>query len=128
MGRKLLWLACRHHMFEVLLADVFRICFGPSTGPEILLFKRLRDKWPELNHHVQRKLQTPLIIVHDELKTFIAEHCQLEYPGDDYRELICLAASMVGLETKYGVRRPGGLHRPRWMAKAIYSLKIELFA
>lgn len=125
MGRKLLWLTCRHHMFEVLLADVFRICFGPSTGPEILLFKRLRDKWPELNHHVPRKLQTPLIIVHDELKTFI-KHCQLEYPRDDYREMICLAAFVVCLETKYGVRRPGGLHRARWMAKAIYSLKIEL--
>ena len=26
-------------MFEVLLADVLKVCLGPSTGPEILLLK-----------------------------------------------------------------------------------------
>jgi hypothetical protein len=45
IGRSLLWLACRHHMFEVLLSDAFAVCFfGPSTGPEILLFKRFKEK------------------------------------------------------------------------------------
>ena len=39
MGHNLLWMACRHHMFEVLLADVFNVCLGPSTGPEIYFSK-----------------------------------------------------------------------------------------
>jgi hypothetical protein len=45
---------------------------------------------------------------------------------DDYRELLCLAALIVGLPVKFAIRKPGALHRARWMAKAIYSLKIEL--
>ncbi|ESN93227.1 hypothetical protein HELRODRAFT_181161 [Helobdella robusta] len=43
MGRNLLWMACRYHMFEVLLADVFNVCLGPSTGQEILFFKSFFD-------------------------------------------------------------------------------------
>ena len=33
---------------------------------------------------------------------------------------------MVGLDNDVNVRKPGALHRARWMAKAIYSMKIEL--
>ena len=44
VGRHLLWMSCRHHMLEVLLSDTFAVCFRPSTGPDILIFKRFRDK------------------------------------------------------------------------------------
>ena len=43
LERPLLWLACRHHIFEVLLSDVFTACMGPSSGPDILLFKHFRS-------------------------------------------------------------------------------------
>jgi len=62
----------------------------------------------------------------DELKAFITEQLTLDYPRDDYKELLCLAASMIGIQTITAVRKPGALHRARWMAKAIYCLKIEL--
>ena len=39
IGRNLLWLAGCHHMF-----DSFSICLGSSTGPEILFFKRFKDR------------------------------------------------------------------------------------
>ncbi|GBM18226.1 hypothetical protein AVEN_38998-1 [Araneus ventricosus] len=32
IDRNFLWIACRHHMFEVLLSDGFSECFGKSTG------------------------------------------------------------------------------------------------
>jgi len=54
------------------------------------------------------------------------QHCEKEYPRDDYREFIHLAALMTGLDVKVTIRKPGALHRARWMAKAIYSMKIEL--
>ena len=60
------------------------------------------------------------------MKTFILQHCQKDYPGEDYREFIQLAALIVGLDIKVTIRKPAGLHRARWMAKAIYSMKIEL--
>ena len=33
---------------------------------------------------------------------------------------------MVELESEIAIQKPGALHRARWMAKAIYSLKMEL--
>ena len=32
MRHNLLWMACHHHMFEVLLANVFNVWLGTSTG------------------------------------------------------------------------------------------------
>jgi hypothetical protein len=69
---------------------------------------------------------TPLISACDKLKAFIAEQLQLSHPRDDYQEFLQLAASLVGLDSSATLRKPGALHRARWMAKAIYSMKIEL--
>lgn len=74
IGRNLLWLACRHHMFEVLLADAFSICLGPSTGPDILLFKRFREKWSKLNHHQPEQRLSAIIAVDESLKLFISNY------------------------------------------------------
>ncbi|KAG0730157.1 hypothetical protein GWK47_003324 [Chionoecetes opilio] len=35
LGRSLLWLACRHHVHEVILKDVFEASLGSSSGPEL---------------------------------------------------------------------------------------------
>jgi hypothetical protein len=127
IGRNLLWMACRHHMFEVLLADAFGVCFGgPSTGPDILLFKCFREKWGKLNHRELQQRQSPLIQVDASLKLFIAEHLKKKHARDDYRECLTLAGLMVGLHLDGTLRKPGAFHRARWMAKAIYSMKIEL--
>ena len=50
LEQPLLWLACRLHIFEVLLSEVFTTCMGPSSGPDILLFKHFRSTWPKLHH------------------------------------------------------------------------------
>ncbi|GBN41152.1 hypothetical protein AVEN_258857-1 [Araneus ventricosus] len=34
---------------------------------------------------------------------------------------------MIGLDFEFTIRKPGALHRACWMAKAIYSLRMELF-
>ncbi|ESN93949.1 hypothetical protein HELRODRAFT_180358 [Helobdella robusta] len=97
MGRNLLWMACRHHMFEVLLADVFNVCLGPFTGPEILFFKRFREKWTEMNHTPEAR-STPLIIVSDAIKAFIKCQLEVRHSRDDYLEFLLLAAQIVGLQ------------------------------
>ena len=119
-------MACRHHMLEVLLADAFRVCLGPSTGPDILMFKRFREKWSKLEHHEPKQRQFPMIAVEDSLKVFISEQLSTQHCRDDYCEFLNLAAMMVGLKVDTKIRKPGALHRARWMAKAIYSMKIEL--
>ena len=114
-------------MFEVL-PDTFSVCFGQSTGPEILFFKRFRENWSKLNHHEPKKQVVPIITASESLKTFISDQLKIatKLPRDDYRELLNLASLMIGLDIQFTIRKPGALHRARWMAKAIYSLKMEL--
>ena len=41
-GKDMLWLACRHHILEIILEAVVLLCLGPSSGPDIPLFKRFQ--------------------------------------------------------------------------------------
>jgi len=49
LGKNLLYLACRHHVYEIVVGDVFKHCFGSSSGPDIALFKRFHDYWPRID-------------------------------------------------------------------------------
>ena len=124
LERPLLWLACRNHIFEVLLSDVFTTCMGPSSGPDILLFKHFRSTWPKLHHQPQDT--SPLVVAPTDVLQFLRTTMDDKHPMEGYLELIHLAAIMVGLPVVSSIRRPGALNRARWMAKAIYALKIEL--
>ena len=46
---------------------------------------------------------------------------------EDYKELLTLAVAYVDPDVSaVSFRRPGALHKARWMAKLIYALKIIL--
>jgi hypothetical protein len=68
----------------------------------------------------------PLIPASDNLRQFIQEQTVQQHPCNDYLELLQLAAVAVGLPCETAVKKPGAMHRAKWMAKAIYWLKIEL--
>lgn len=43
IGKELLSLACRHHVMELVIGTVFKVCLGVATSsPEVALFKRLK--------------------------------------------------------------------------------------
>ena len=39
LGRELVWVACRHHIMEVVLPSVFKAIMGDTTGPCVEVFK-----------------------------------------------------------------------------------------
>ena len=46
LHKNLMYLACRHHMHEIIVSDVFKCCFVPTSGgPDVLLLKRFRKNW-----------------------------------------------------------------------------------
>jgi hypothetical protein len=51
LEKNLLWLACRgrHNVDEVLYGDVFKAIFGPTSGPNVLLFRRFQEYWPNID-------------------------------------------------------------------------------
>lgn len=136
LGKELLYLACRHHILEVLLRGVFECKLGSTTGPQPDIFKRFQNTWLTINKEkyeigitdkLINKHLTPEVIknISDDLKVKLTE-CQ---PRDDYKELMLLVLVFVGELDGHvvGFRTPGAIHHARWMAKAIYSLKIFLF-
>ena len=65
----------------------------------------------------------------EDTKQFALHNVQEHHPREDYRELLELTIICLGDLPARGIsfRVPGTFRHARWMAKAIYSLKIFLF-
>ena len=65
----------------------------------------------------------------DSISAFILTQLEINRQGVDYRELLQLVLIFIGEIPPNGVRfrSPGAMHHARWMAKALYFLKILLF-
>ena len=137
IGRPLLWFACRHHILEIVLRHVFEKCCGYSSSPEIGPFKRFQQHWPSLDlasFSTMLNAEEPLDEFSESLRTdmvaYLADVIQkTNHPREDYEELLHLCLIFLGgsnrSQTKF--RAPGAYHQARWMAKAVYALKMALF-
>ena len=89
-GKDMLWLACRHHILEIILEAVVLLCVGPSSGPDILLFKRFQKSWVSFDstkyHTAQsdKNASNALTDITDESIVFCKDQLQIFQPCDDY--------------------------------------------
>ena len=49
LGRQILWVACRHHILELVLKAVQTELFGDTVGPEESFFKFMKPSWTTLD-------------------------------------------------------------------------------
>lgn len=103
LGNDLLNLACRHHIFEILLEKVYTECMNSiSSGPDIALFKRFQEKFRSLNLVAyntlmdDEELKLKVSPYKEDVLSFCMEHLQKEHPRDDYRELLELSIIILG--------------------------------
>ena len=96
LGRDLLWLACWHHVREIILKSASDVCFGKSSGPAVEIFDRFRKKWPRI---IQTETVTIYEIAEDsddnreELAKYFRKVLQTsQHPREDYEELIRLTS------------------------------------
>ena len=138
LGRDLLFLPCRHHILKIVLADVFQSLFGRFPGPQIPIFKRFKERWSSINHDrpedgMLDEVTATILGGHQYLKTVALEYAmevvQQDHQRDDFRELLELTIMYLGGVPPRGIRimAPGAMHQARWMAKAIYGLKVFMF-
>lgn len=141
LKRILLWLPCRHHIYEIILKAVFTLKVNPSSGPSVTIFDRFKDEWPNIDKKKYKSGMADSDVKHhinDAMAKEIMEFCfrQLyrQQPRDDYREFLELTIIFLGGDvpnTQSGTVRnfapPGACGEARWMMKAIYSLKMYLF-
>lgn len=134
LDRELLLFACRHHVYELVLKSVFETKIHQVTSsPDIPMFKKFRDNWKnidpsaiEINTDFIKQYFSDTIV--QGLLEFYNQELQKSIVRDDYRELIELSIVFLGgdIEKKIKIRPPGAMHQARWMARAIYTLKIHL--
>jgi hypothetical protein len=131
LGRPLLYLACRHHIMELILATVFKAVMAASSGPEIQLFKRFREQWSFIPVEGFLAFSEPRVDDYKEWrdKTISSMKASLENKKtrDDYAELCQISLYFLTGELRAPIRKPGAFHHARWMAKAIYVLKLLMF-
>jgi hypothetical protein len=129
LNKNLLAFACRHHINEIIISDVFNSCYGTSTGPDILLFKRFQTCWDQMDKSNYQTYEDISMSWSENIITFCKSQLKEFHPREDYRELLELTIVYLGgtLEKNISFRRPGALHRARWMARVIYAIKIVLF-
>ncbi|ESN96736.1 hypothetical protein HELRODRAFT_163840 [Helobdella robusta] len=140
LHRNLLHFACRHHVHELIIGEVFTVLFGPSRGPNIGMFERFRAYWPNIsqsnhkpldddrmNHSLLQMMRSDIV---PSLTCFLSADSSY-IPREDYKELVKLCLLVLGYpmqtDGKYHFRVPGAYHMARWMAKVIYCLKMYLF-
>ncbi|KAG7164292.1 hypothetical protein Hamer_G003445, partial [Homarus americanus] len=140
INREIIWIVCRHHILEVVLSDVFKKEYGPSSGPNINLSMRFQEQWRFIDEtrwkpathdeNLVEEFSGPLVgfkeRVLKDLRMAIESKAHLR---DDYKEPIVLSYTFLGEIPKGGVkiRAPGDFYQARWMKKAIYALKNFLF-
>jgi len=135
--KDLLWLACRHHVHEVICGDVYKKLFGSSSGPNVELFRRFKEFWPRIDQAAYEpccdsRLVGDLLPLKSEAVDFCRNFLTASterLPRDDYKELLELSLIFLGEIPPHGVhfRVPGAFHHARWMAKLLYVLKLNLF-
>lgn len=133
LERDLLYLPCRHHIYELVLKSAFDKLMPPSGGPDVPLFKRFKQSWSKID---STKIKSPMEITSvqkifksdiTEILSFVDNILKTHLPRHDYNELLELTLLLLGRSYKVPVRAPGAVHHARWMAKAIYCLKIFLY-
>ena len=135
LDRELLHLACRHHIFELIIGSVFVTCTTVSSGPDVALFIRFKNQYQFLVlSNYQSGVETEVLSgilgsCKESIVCFAKEHLSYHHPRDDYQEFLELVIIFLGEAPGRGVhfRSPGAMHHGRWMSKVIYSLKIWLF-
>ncbi|KAG0713937.1 hypothetical protein GWK47_015098 [Chionoecetes opilio] len=114
--------------------EAFTACVGPSSGPDITIFKRFQANWKYLDRSVpepfpDKDMPPHLLGRRDDLMAEFSRLLKEQQPREDYRELLELSLIVLGGQPSRGIRilHPGALHRACWMSKIIYAIKIYLF-
>ena len=136
LDRPVLYLACRHHVLDLLAKNTFHKIVGYDPSPDVAMFKRMKDLFPNIDtsdsimtFDLDNKQE--LIELFTNILTKLNVNGQL-FVREDYRELCEISLVMIGGELPGGKEMrwsaPGAAHKARFMAFALCSLKILAFS
>lgn len=134
VGKRLLRLACRRHVYEIMLRTAYESEFGSSSAPTIPFFTRFKKAWKDIdkskyeNGIQDQFVREALEDVIDDITDFCKNELQEDFARQDYKELLELTLIFLGTyDGEITFHDPKAMHHARWMAKALYALKMYLF-
>jgi hypothetical protein len=138
LGRKLLYLACRHHILELVVGAVWKLLFGEILTPDNKLFAYFKAAWSDIDKQLPLnilKINNPWLLerrdhVVSELMTLLECKESSTFPRDDYRECAENALIILGQRPPRDIHflKPGAIHQARWMACNVYAGKMFMFS
>jgi len=121
-------------MYEKVLKSVFDLKLSGTSGPDVAIFKRFQLAWVPMdtkmfNSGIENCIVMGLVNDMCDIIKFSIDRLEENHPRDDYRELLELTVIFLGGILPNGIhfKKPGAIQHARWMAKAIYSLKIYIY-
>lgn len=134
LNRPMLWLACRHHVGEIVLSHVWdALAVEVSKSPEVTIFHRLRDEYPSLTTSDLEDLTFPELkftttITKEEVLSILEIALKSKMARDDYKEVIVLTKLFItqDITSNFRFMKPGAIHKARWMAKLLCGYKLVL--
>ena len=140
LGKELFYLACRKHFHELIGKAVWYKLFANDNGPDNAMFKRLKDKWYEIDTSPDSDSMT-LELEEDEkndLVEFYTNILNKESPDHellvrgDYQQVAEASLALLGVPLPDGTKakwvRPSGVHKARFMAFSLGAMKCFAFA
>ena len=137
LGRSILWLACRHHIYELHIKHVVEAVTGNTQDPGVKLFRRLKSEWNSLELDYTRLIKFDyaessswLCDQARDVLGWAEEHYMMgTWPRNDYKELLELVIVWLGGKVNtFTFKFPGADHHARWLSKAIYYMKLALLS
>ena len=135
MGRKILYLACRHHFHELLAKNTWYQIFPKYDSPHCKLFMDLKREWESLD--TEAEIQT-VDLPATERKALIEFYKEIYTNREkvllrhDYRELVEISLRLLGSqlpgEKEFKWKKVGAVHKARFMAWSLCSLKAFAFS
>ncbi|GBP84417.1 hypothetical protein EVAR_47804_1 [Eumeta japonica] len=115
MEKDMLWLACRHHVMEIMLEAIVSKSLSPSSGPDIQIFKRFKNSWSDIDQADYKAVSSDASSLQavENIAAYIISFAQDQLnryqPRDDYKELLNLTIIYLG-----GIPEKGIIQNASW--------------
>lgn len=102
LQRYLLLLACRHHLYEIMLRSAYEVRFGSPSGPSPTIFDRFEIQWKSIDQSKYEPgirndfIKSNLEDISDDIMKFCHDELQKNIIRDDYKEILELTLIFHG--------------------------------
>lgn len=141
VGKKALWLACLHHIYELIIKNVYRSLFCTMSSPENETFKYFRDvSWKDIDtsrpHHtltfkirIKKSRRNLFVDFYQNLFGLSAGQEKKIFPRGDCKECAEVMLQILCEEFRRGTHwyKPGAIYQALWMTAILYQAKIYVF-